>query len=143
VIIEFGLHIDGRKAAEDVREKMALLRPNLRTEVKEPACCGLTLPAAPSGRWPCCPTPRQPTRPRGGADHWAEQVLKKRLENVRGVGSVNLVGGTKREINIYLNPQAMEAFGITADQVGLPCATKTRTPGGRHPLVASKSGGAD
>jgi HAE1 family hydrophobic/amphiphilic exporter-1 len=48
---------------------------------------------------------------------WAEQVLKKRLENVRGVGAVNLVGATKREINIYLNPQALEAYGVTPDQV--------------------------
>ena len=36
VIIEFQLHIDGRKAAEDVREKVAAIRPNLRDEVKEP-----------------------------------------------------------------------------------------------------------
>ena len=36
VIIEFQLHIDGRKAAEDVREKVAAIRPNFRTEVKEP-----------------------------------------------------------------------------------------------------------
>jgi HAE1 family hydrophobic/amphiphilic exporter-1 len=43
--------------------------------------------------------------------------LKKRLENVRGVGSVTVVGGAKREINIYLNPQALEAFGITPEQV--------------------------
>ena len=49
--------------------------------------------------------------------NWADQVLKKRLENVRGVGSVTLVGGTKREINVYLNPQAMEALGVSADQV--------------------------
>ena len=49
--------------------------------------------------------------------NWADQVLKKRLENVRGVGSVTLVGGTRREINVYLDPQAMEAFGVTADQV--------------------------
>jgi HAE1 family hydrophobic/amphiphilic exporter-1 len=49
--------------------------------------------------------------------NWADQVLKKRLENVRGVGSVTLVGGTRREINLYLNPAAMEAQGITADQV--------------------------
>jgi HAE1 family hydrophobic/amphiphilic exporter-1 len=49
--------------------------------------------------------------------NWAEQTLKRRLENVRGVGSVTVVGGTKREINIYLNPQALEAFGITPDQV--------------------------
>src|SRR5690606_4125718 len=35
----------------------------------------------------------------------------------RGVGSVTLVGGTRREINIYLDPAAMEAQGVTADQV--------------------------
>ena len=43
--------------------------------------------------------------------------MKKRLENVRGAGSVTLVGGTKREINIYLNPQAMESLGVTSEQV--------------------------
>src|SRR3954470_23976584 len=36
VIIEFQLHIDGRKAADDVREKIASVRPSLRDEVKEP-----------------------------------------------------------------------------------------------------------
>ena len=41
VIIEFQLHIDGRKAAEDVRESRPPCAP-LRTEVKEPACCALT-----------------------------------------------------------------------------------------------------
>ena len=33
VVIEFQLHIDGRKAAEDVREKIAALRASLRDEV--------------------------------------------------------------------------------------------------------------
>ncbi|MFN5777838.1 MAG: efflux RND transporter permease subunit, partial [Burkholderiaceae bacterium] len=36
VVIEFQLHINGRKAADDVREKVGLVRPLLRTEVKEP-----------------------------------------------------------------------------------------------------------
>ena len=36
VVIEFGLHIDGRKAADDVREKVAAIKPTLRAEVKEP-----------------------------------------------------------------------------------------------------------
>src|SRR5687767_6165179 len=36
VIVEFNLDVDGRKAADDVREKVALIRPNLRDEVKEP-----------------------------------------------------------------------------------------------------------
>ncbi|MES2685299.1 MAG: efflux RND transporter permease subunit [Pseudomonadota bacterium] len=122
VIIEFQLHIDGRKAAEDVREKIASLRPLLRDEVKEPR----VLRFDPASR----PIWSVAVMPVGAAEkgavtlptaveltNWADQVLKKRLENVRGVGAVNLVGGSKREINIYLNPQAMEALGITADQV--------------------------
>ncbi|KAB7632073.1 efflux RND transporter permease subunit, partial [Verminephrobacter sp. Larva24] len=32
VIIEFQLHVDGTKAAEDVRERVAMVRPALRAE---------------------------------------------------------------------------------------------------------------
>src|SRR5450830_1567271 len=53
VIIEFRLQIDGRKAAEDVREKVASIRPNFRTEVRSRACCVSTRPARRSGRWRC------------------------------------------------------------------------------------------
>ena len=126
VIIEFQLHIDGRKAAEDVREKVASIRPLFRTEVKEPRV--LRFDPASKAVWSVAVIPDATVGNAPGAapgkapdavalTNWADQVLKKRLENVRGVGSVTLVGGTKREINIYLNAQAMEANGITADQV--------------------------
>jgi HAE1 family hydrophobic/amphiphilic exporter-1 len=120
VIIEFGLHVDGRKAADDVREKVASIRPTLRSEVKEPR----VLRFDPSARaiWSVAVLPdltANSATPLTLVEltNWAEQSLKKRLENVRGVGSVTLVGGTKREINVYLNPQALESFGITPDQV--------------------------
>jgi len=118
VIIEFQLHIDGRKAAEDVREKVAAIRASFRTEVKEPR----VLRFDPSARaiWSLAVLPdasKGKSMTAVELTNWADQVLKKRLENVRGVGSVTLVGGTKREINVYLNPAAMEALGITADQV--------------------------
>jgi HAE1 family hydrophobic/amphiphilic exporter-1 len=116
VIIEFQLHIDGRKAAEDVREKVATVRPLLRTEVKEPRV--LRFDPASRPVWSLAVLPDENSgRSAVELTTWSEQVLKKRLENVRGVGAVNLVGATKREINIYLNPQALEAFGVTPDQV--------------------------
>ena len=116
VVVEFALNINGRKAADDVREKVAAVRPSLRAEVKEPRILRFdpsarsvwsvaVLPSAEKGMSPVELT------------NWADQTLKKRLENVRGVGSVSLVGATKREINIYLNPQALEAYGISAEQV--------------------------
>ena len=119
VVIEFQLNINGRKAADDVREKVAAVRPNLRTEVKEPR----VLRFDPSARavWSVAVLPQETAQSKAmsGVEltNWADQNLKKRLENVRGVGSVSLVGATKREINIYLNPQALEAYGISGDQV--------------------------
>lgn len=118
VIMEFQLHIDGRKAAEDVREKVASIRPLFRDEVKEPRV--LRFDPASRAIWSLAVLPDAAQGKAMNAvelTNWADQVLKKRMENVRGVGSVTLVGGTKREINIYLNPQAMEALGVTADQV--------------------------
>ncbi len=118
VFIEFALHVNGRSAADDVREKIASVRPALRTEVKEPR----VLRFDPSSRsiWSLAVLPETS----GGKamtpvelTNWADQTLKKRLENVRGVGSVSLVGGTRREINLYLQPAAMEALGVTPDQV--------------------------
>ena len=118
VIIEFQLSIDGRKAAEDVREKVASIRPLLRTEVKEPRV--LRFDPASRAIWSLAVLPDASKGTAMSAvelTNWSDQVLKKRLENVRGVGSVTLVGGTSREINIYLNPAAMESQGVTADQV--------------------------
>ena len=119
VIVEFQLHIQGRKAAEDVREKIGQVRPLLRDEVKEPRVLRFdpasraiwsvaVLPQAADGR--AAPSPIELT-------NWADQVLKKRLENVRGVGAVQLVGGAKREIHIQLRPPALEALGVTPEQV--------------------------
>ncbi len=118
VIIEFQLHIDGRKAADDVREKIAILKPSFRTDVKEPR----VLRFDPSSRaiWSVAVLPDAAAKKQPSAVElttWAEQTLKKRMENVRGVGSVTLVGGAKRAVNIHLDPSAMEALGVTADQV--------------------------
>ncbi|HSN31566.1 MAG TPA: efflux RND transporter permease subunit [Ideonella sp.] len=115
IVVEFNLDVDGRKAAEDVREKVAAIRPTLRDEVKEPRITRFDPASMPiyniavlasDGRR----TPQELTT-------WATQVLQKRLENVRGVGAVTVVGGVKREINVYVKPAALEAFGIGVDQV--------------------------
>ena len=97
VVIEFQLHIDGRKAADDVREKMGAIRPLFRDEVKEPRV--LRFDPASRSIWSLAVLPSDAlptgTRPMTSVEltNWADQVLKKRLENVRGVGSVALVGG--------------------------------------------------
>ncbi len=115
VIIEFNLDVDGRKAAEDVREKVALVRPSLRDEVKEPRISRFDPASAPIFNVAVISDDGK-TSPQA-LTTWASQVLQKRLENVRGVGSVSVVGGVKRQISIHMQPSHMEALGVSVDQV--------------------------
>ena len=119
VIIEFQLHIEGRKAADDVREKIGQVRPLLRDEVKEPRVLRFDPTSRAIWSLAVLPDAKDGTKALSPIEltNWSDQVLKKRLENVRGVGAVNLVGATKRELNIYLQPQAMEALGVTPEQI--------------------------
>ncbi|QHE87326.1 efflux RND transporter permease subunit [Hydrogenophaga sp. BPS33] len=140
VIIEFQLTVDGRKAAEDVREKIAILRPVFRDEVEEPRV--LRFDPASRSIWSVAVIPQEVDGKTPSAVElttWAEQVLKKRLENVRGVGSVNLVGATRRAINIELDPSAMEALGVTTEQIN----TAVRNENQDLPVGTLKTGAAE
>ncbi|MEY3953978.1 MAG: hypothetical protein RLZZ397_858, partial [Pseudomonadota bacterium] len=118
VIVEFDLTVDSRRAADDVREKVAMVKPFLRDEVEEPRVMRFdpasrpiwTVALVPDASMGKVPTASEMTS-------WADQVLRKRLENVRGVGSVTLVGGTERAVQVELQPEAMQARGLTVDQV--------------------------
>jgi hydrophobic/amphiphilic exporter-1 (mainly G- bacteria), HAE1 family len=113
VIVEFDLTIDPKLAAQDVREKIALIRSTFRDEIKEPRVSRfnpddfpvVSVAVQSGGR-----SLRELTT-------LADQVIKKRLENVGGVGQATLVGGVKREIKVFLDLEAMEAQKIGADQV--------------------------
>ncbi|MBI5716274.1 MAG: efflux RND transporter permease subunit [Burkholderiales bacterium] len=132
-IIEFNLDVDGRKAAEDVREKVAAIRPLLRDEVKEPRISRFDPASQPIFNVAVLAT--EPGVSAQQLTTWASQVLQKRLENVRGVGAVTVVGGVAREISIHLKPAAMEAFGVSVEQV----AAALRSENQELPLGALRS----
>ena len=113
VIVEFDLTVDPKLAAQDVREKIALVRPTLREEIKEPKVSRFNPDDFPVASVAVS----SPTRPLREISTLADQVIKKRLENVGGVGQATLVGAVKREIKIVLNLEALEAQKIGADQV--------------------------
>jgi HAE1 family hydrophobic/amphiphilic exporter-1 len=113
VIVEFDLTVEPKLAAQDVREKVAIVRATFRDEIKEPKVSRfnpddfpIVSVAVVSGSQGL----RELTT-------LADQVVKKRLENVGGVGQATLVGGVKREIKVYLNLEALEAQKVGADQV--------------------------
>jgi len=113
VIVEFDLAVDPKLAAQDVREKVAIVRPQLRTEVKEPKISRFNPDDFPIISIAVSST----ERPLRELTTLADQVIKKRIENVSGVGQANLVGGVKREIKAYLRIDDLAAQRIGTDQV--------------------------
>ncbi|MGV8891389.1 MAG: efflux RND transporter permease subunit [Burkholderiaceae bacterium] len=117
VIIEFDLSIDPAQAAQDVREKVALIKTTFRKEVKEPRVTRFDPADQPIFSVSVTNDATLQQRSFRDLTTIADQVVKKRLENVRGVGAVTMVGGIKREIQIYVKPLEMESLGISVEQV--------------------------
>lgn len=117
VIIEFKLTVNPIQAAQDVREKVALVRASFRREVKEPRVTRYDPADRPIFSVAVTNDPGQGRYNMRELTTIADELVKKRLENVRGVGSVTLVGGVRRQIQVYVKPADMEALGIGVDEV--------------------------
>ena len=124
IIVQFNLEMDGRKAADDVREKISQVQAVFPDEVDEPRVQRFDPASRPI--WTLALTSPDASRSPSELTTYGDQLVKKRLENVRGVGSVTLVGGAKREINLYLKPDALEAYALSADQVMSVVRAETR-----------------
>ncbi len=116
VVVKFDLSVDVGQAAQDVRDKLALIRPQLRDEVKEPRVLRYDPTDAPIFYLSVSNAPGA-QRSQRELTTIVDQIVRKRLETVRGVGAINIVGGTKREVEIRIRPAQLEALGIGIDQV--------------------------
>jgi HAE1 family hydrophobic/amphiphilic exporter-1 len=113
VIVEFDLLTEPARAAQDVREKVALVRAAFKKEVKEPIVSRFN----PDDQPVISLAVQSTTRDARELTTLAEQVVKRRIENARGVGRVTVVGGVRREVQIVLRPAEMEALKVGVDQI--------------------------
>ena len=112
VIIQFKLEIDGKTAAQEVREKISAARANLPTEIDDPVVTRFD-PAS----VPILTLTVSGNRPGKAITTYTKDVIKKRLENVPGVGSVDLVGGDEREIQVDIDAARMQACNLSVTDV--------------------------
>jgi HAE1 family hydrophobic/amphiphilic exporter-1 len=113
VVAVFELGTDINTAAQDVRSKVSALRRDFPTGVEEPVIERLDpadMPILSLSITSEQLTPKQLTS-------LVEKIISKRLENIEGVGSLTLVGGQRREIQILLDPARMKGLGLTVPDV--------------------------
>ncbi len=126
VIIQFKLEVDGKAAAQEVREKIAAIRADLPAEIEDPVIQRLD-PAS----QPIYTVSVTGNRPEKELTTFTKDVIRKRLENVPGVGRVDLVGGAEREIAIQVDAVRMQAYNLSIqDIVQAVAAANVEVPAG-------------
>jgi len=113
VLVEFELGTNIHTAAQDVRSKVGALRRQFPDGVEEPVIQRLDPAEIPI----ISLSVTSPQLTAKQLTSLAEKVIKKRLENVEGVGSVTIVGGQRREIHVLLDLDRMKAYSITVPEV--------------------------
>jgi HAE1 family hydrophobic/amphiphilic exporter-1 len=113
IVVEFQLEVSAVNASQDVRGKIAAIRGDLPLEIEEPIIQRIDF-----GQMPVLSIGIDaPGLSPQAATTYADRVLKKRLESVRGVGSVALVGESTREIQVVVDRLALEAYHISLSEV--------------------------
>src|SRR6185295_1813961 len=113
VIAEFELSVPSAVALQDVREKVQQVRAAFRPEVKEP----LIQRYNPDDQPVISIAVRSDIRSVRDLTTIADQVIVKRLQTVRDVGSAKIAGGVKRQINIDLDPGRMHSLRVGVNDI--------------------------
>src|SRR5512145_2730400 len=128
VMVEFRLEVKINDAAQETRAKVGAVRGNLPQGIEEPIIQKIDFSAFPIVSLAvrsASLSPRDLTT-------LVEKRVKRRIENISGVGKVDLVGASKREVNVNVDPARLEALGMGVDEViaGLQ-SENVNTPLGR------------
>src|SRR5438552_3431428 len=101
-----------RDSSIDVERKVAAIRGQLPTDVKDP-----TIGKFDPNAQPILLLTVSGNRDLGALQRLAEDKLQKRLEGTSGVAQVTVVGGLVREIQVQVDQQRLQARGLSILQV--------------------------
>ena len=128
VVIRFVLEKSTDVASQEVRDRLQLIIPDLPKGIDLPTVQKLDPDASPiiyfALKWP--------GKPIQEITELADKRVRRHFESVNGVGQVAIVGGQKRQVNVWLDPIKMRAVNVTALDVQRAIGTQNLTmPGGR------------
>ncbi|HUF28215.1 MAG TPA: efflux RND transporter permease subunit [Gemmatimonadaceae bacterium] len=127
VTLRFAWGTDMDFAALNVRERLDQVRDRLPQSASRPVVLR-TDPTA---------DPIMSVVVAGRSDLWrlkelAESVIKRRFEQVDGVAQATVTGGLEREIRVDVDPQLLESYQVTIEQVANALAAANQSsPGGQ------------
>ena len=113
VWIEFELGVNVAEAVQEARVKVAAIRDKLPEEIAEPIVEKIDFSSLPIVSLAV----RSETLPPRELTDLAEKLVQRRVENVEGVGKVDLVGTSYREVSVEVLPDRLLALGLGVDDI--------------------------
>ena len=127
VTIEFEFGTDVNFAHIDVKDKVDAIATKLPDDADPPIAEKFDLGAS-----PIVELMITGDRPLQELYEFADRDIKEALSRVRGVASVNILGGEKREIQVNLSKERLKGYGLSiAEVVGAVNAGNVSIPAGR------------
>jgi hydrophobic/amphiphilic exporter-1 (mainly G- bacteria), HAE1 family len=127
VMIGFLLDKDVDVAAQEVRDKVNGVLPQLPRTIEQPRVDRFDPDAAPV--LSLALTANKPVR---DITEYADKVLRRQLESVNGVGQVLVLGGRQRQINVWLDADRLRGYNLTVNDVARALQSQNiEIPGGR------------
>jgi HAE1 family hydrophobic/amphiphilic exporter-1 len=127
VLVQFQLERDNADAAQDVRDKVSTVLAQLPEGVDTPVVVKFDLDASPIMRIAV-----SGDRDAREITEIARKRIKEDIETLAGVGSVTIIGGEERAIQIYVDTDKLDAYNLSiADVRRALSAQNVEVPGGR------------
>ncbi|CAN1723158.1 Efflux RND transporter permease subunit [Hyphomicrobium sp. 1Nfss2.1] len=127
-VIEFRLEVNQDRAVNDVKDAVDKIRLELPRDINEPIVQRIDV----EGQSILTYGASAPGMTLEQLSWHVDDVIKRQLQGLKGVGRVERYGGVDREIRILLDPDRLLAFGITAAEVNSQVrATNVDLGGGR------------
>jgi len=128
VIVEFNLEVKVNDVSQEARAKINAVRRELPDGMKEPVIQKFDFNAMPI----ISLAVRSKTMSARDLTTLADRRIKRRLESIQGVAKAKLIGSSKREIAVNLDPARLAALGMGVDEVVAGLASENvNTPLGR------------
>ncbi len=109
IVVEFHLGTNIHTAQQDAQAKINALRADFPRDMEEPVIQRIDFNAMPI----ISVAVESASADIKTLSLLAEKVIKKRFENVPGVGEVKLVGLARREIQVLADREKLKSFGLT------------------------------
>ena len=112
-VINFDLGVDSDRAVNEVRNAISQVRPELPQDIDEPSVTKLQFTGGSVVTYAVSSNKRSVE----DLSNLVDRTIIPELLNVEGVGEVDRLGGVDREVRVNLDPERLQAYGITATEI--------------------------